>query len=250
MRIKVINWTWEEPDAQQAFAELVGFPDPQKTREELDQIETFLQLRPPLHVLDVGCGTGRHTLELARRGYQVVGIDVAQSFLAQAQAEAQRQSKHIEFRLQRAAELQESAVYDIALAYNHTLGFMSDSELAQHFSAIRTALKPGGRLLLVLAGPKLTPNGASESSKGWIEKGEKLILSEKWLEKGYRIERCIVIDKQNDEIVEYRERQRAFSLGDVQWQLEAIGFQVTCMKDLEGHPATPQEFGVFVCHKA
>lgn len=70
MRIKVINWTWEEPDAQQAFAELVGFPDPQKTREELDQIETFLQLRPPLHVLDVGCGTGRHTLELARRSYQ------------------------------------------------------------------------------------------------------------------------------------------------------------------------------------
>jgi len=130
MKTKVINWIWEDPDAQAAFAEWVGFPDRQKSREELDKIEALLQLRPPLRVLDVGCGTGRHALEMARRGYHVVGIDVARSYLEHAQSEAQRQELSIEFRLQRGSELTETEVYDLVLAYDHTLGFMCDSDVS------------------------------------------------------------------------------------------------------------------------
>jgi len=83
-----------------------------------------------------------------------------------------------------------------------------------------------------------------------MEKGEKLILTEKYMEGGYRIERCIVIDRQKDEIIEYHERQRAFSLDDVRSLLRSAGFRrVVCLKDLEGNPATSREFRVFICHK-
>ena len=111
-------------------------------------------------------------------------------------------------------------------------------------------MKRGGKLLLALAGPKLIPGRPYERTRSWAEKGEKLILSEKYFEKGYRIERCIVIDKQKDEIIEYRERQRAFSLDDVRSLLRSAGFrQVVCLKDLDGNPATSQEFGIFVYHR-
>jgi len=250
MKTKVVNWIWEDPDAQAAFVELVGFPDEQRTREEVEKIEVLLQLRPPLRVLDVGCGTGRHALEMARRGYHVVGIDVARSYLEHARSEAQRQGLSIEFRLQRGSELTEREVYDLVLAYDHTLGFMSDAELARHFKSIWASLKREGKLLLALAGPKLIPGRRYERTRSWVEEGEKFILSEKYFEKGYRIERCIVIDKQKDEIIEYRERQRAFSLDDVRSLLESAGFRrIMCLKDLDGNPATPQEFGVFVCYK-
>lgn len=250
MKTKVVNWVWEDPNAQAAFAELVGFPDEQKTREEVEKIEALLQLRPPVWVLDVGCGTGRHAFEMARRGYHVVGIDVAHSYLEHAQSEAQRRGLSIEFRLQRGSELTEREVYELVLAYDHTLGFMSDSELTKHFRNIWTSLERGGKLLLALAGPKLIPGRRNERTKSWTEEGEKFILTEKYIKDGYRIERCIVIDKQNDEIIEYCERQRIFSLDDVRLLLKSAGFrQIVCLKDLDGNPATPQEFGVFVCRK-
>jgi len=127
---------------------------------------------------------------------------------------------------------------------------MSDSELTKHFRSIWTSLKRGGKLLLALAGPKLIPSRTYERTRSWTEGGGEFILSEKRFEKGYRIERCIVIDKQRDEIIEYRERQRAFSLDDVRLLLKSAGFRrIVCLKDLNGNLATPQEFGVFVCCK-
>jgi len=41
MKTKVVNWVWEDPDAQAVFTELVGFPDEQKSREEVEKIEAL-----------------------------------------------------------------------------------------------------------------------------------------------------------------------------------------------------------------
>jgi len=64
-------------------------------------------LTPPLQVLDIGCGNGRHAIELARRGYRVVGIDVATQFLEKAKRAAEKSCVSVEFRQQRASELGE-----------------------------------------------------------------------------------------------------------------------------------------------
>lgn len=247
---KIITWTWENPDAQDAFAEWVGFPDERQSSEELGKIEALLELHPPLRVLDVGCGTGRHSLQMARRGYQVVAIDVAHNYLDEAKREAERLKLDIEFRLQRGSELREVENYDFILAYDHTLGFMSDEELAVHFGRIFTALRPSGKFLLALAGPKLIPGQESERTRTWSERNGKFILEEKYIEEGYRIEHCIVINTNMDEIKEFHERQRAFSLEDVMFLLLNAGFgQIDCLRDLDGKKTTPQEFGIFVCYK-
>jgi D-alanine-D-alanine ligase len=250
MKTKTVTWTWEDPDAQAVFAELVGFPDAPQSQAEVAKIEALLHLEPPLHVLDVGCGTGRHAIAMAQRGYHVVGIDIAHTYLERARAAAQKQGLPIEFRHQRGADLTERNTYDLALAYDHTLGFMTESELAAHFKRIQAALTKEGRLFLTLAGPKLIPGRPYERTKSWSEQGDKLILSEKYLKNGYRIERCIVIDKQKDALIEYHERQRAFALADVRALLSTAGFHpIVCLKDLDGTPATPQAFRVFVGHK-
>ena len=76
MRRRLINWTWEDTEAQKSFLEWQGMPDEKQTNNEVSMIETILNVQPPLKMLDIGCGTGRHSIEFARRGYEVKGIDV------------------------------------------------------------------------------------------------------------------------------------------------------------------------------
>ncbi len=59
------------------------------TVKEADFLVEALDLAPGQSVLDVGCGTGRHSIELARRGYSMTGLDLSTGMLAQAKTAAQ-----------------------------------------------------------------------------------------------------------------------------------------------------------------
>src|SRR5438874_10808168 len=61
----------------------------ERTPVEIDQLEALLQLRPPIRILDVPCGQGRHAIELARRGYDVTGVDPSPYLLDVAKARAE-----------------------------------------------------------------------------------------------------------------------------------------------------------------
>ena len=54
------------------------------TAREVDFLLEELSLRPGGSILDVGCGTGRHSIELAKRGYAVTGMDLSSEMLARA----------------------------------------------------------------------------------------------------------------------------------------------------------------------
>lgn len=58
------------------------------TATEVDFLVNELGLMPGHTILDVGCGTGRHAIELARRGYAVTGVDVSAGMLGEAKRRA------------------------------------------------------------------------------------------------------------------------------------------------------------------
>jgi len=118
MRRRTVEFRWEDPDAQAVFAELCEFPGEKQTAQEVDRIEALLGIRPPLRILDVGCGNGRHAIELARRSYEVVGIDIAERFLDEARRAAAGLTRKPEFRFQRAEQITETEAYDLVLATN------------------------------------------------------------------------------------------------------------------------------------
>ncbi|HNS14356.1 MAG TPA: class I SAM-dependent methyltransferase, partial [Syntrophorhabdaceae bacterium] len=60
----------------------------QGTIGECDFIEKEIKYDKSLRILDIGCGTGRHAIELTKRGYTVVGIDLSDSQLERAREKA------------------------------------------------------------------------------------------------------------------------------------------------------------------
>lgn len=67
------------------------------TAEEIDFVIEALWLQGNERILDLACGFGRHALELARRGYSVVGVDVTSDYIKYGQARASEEGLDVEF---------------------------------------------------------------------------------------------------------------------------------------------------------
>lgn len=87
----------------------------QGTIGECDFIEMELEYNKSLRILDVGCGTGRHSIELTKRGYSIVGIDLSATQLKRAKAKAQNFNLNIDFQQQDARNLTFKHEFDVAI---------------------------------------------------------------------------------------------------------------------------------------
>jgi SAM-dependent methyltransferase len=119
------------------------------TEQEIAFLFERLDLHAGSRVLDVGCGPGRHSLALARRGVEVVGIDHSDEFIDLARQAADAEELSVEFRITDVRELEERGDFDAVICLCQggfgLLGGRDDEDLPARFAA---ALRPGGRLAL------------------------------------------------------------------------------------------------------
>ncbi len=87
----------------------------QGTVGECDFIEKEFKSNKSLKILDVGCGTGRHAIELSKRGYIVTGIDLSETQLARAREKADKNNLHIDFIKHDARKLPFTNEFDAAI---------------------------------------------------------------------------------------------------------------------------------------
>ena len=82
---------------------------------ECNFIEKELNYDKSLKIIDIGCGTGRHSIELVKRGYSVMGIDLSESQLKKAREKAQINNLKIDFLQHDARNLPFENQFDIAI---------------------------------------------------------------------------------------------------------------------------------------
>jgi SAM-dependent methyltransferase len=87
----------------------------QGTMGECDFIEQEINHDKNRRILDIGCGTGRHSIELARRGYKVTGIDLSQSQLSRAHEKAKQEGVSADFILADARSLEFADEFDLVI---------------------------------------------------------------------------------------------------------------------------------------
>lgn len=87
----------------------------QGTIGECDFIEKEINHNKTLKIIDIGCGTGRHTIELSKRGYSMTGIDLSESLLERAREKAKQNGLKINFLKHDARNLPFNKKFDVAI---------------------------------------------------------------------------------------------------------------------------------------
>jgi len=98
------------------FSDYDQEPYTQGTQSEVDFIEQEIGHDRSKTILDVGCGTGRHALELGRRGYEVVGFDLSESLLERGRGIAQAEDLAVTFIAGDARALNFEPQFDVTLS--------------------------------------------------------------------------------------------------------------------------------------
>lgn len=126
------------------------------TVREVDFLLEELHLPSGGSVLDVGCGTGRHAIELAKRGYAVTGLDLSSEMLSRAAAAAETESVRVEWIRANATHFTLPEPFDAAVCLcEGAFGLLGDRDdpIDQPLSILRNvsrSLKPQARAVFTV----------------------------------------------------------------------------------------------------
>jgi SAM-dependent methyltransferase len=122
---------------------------PALTLTEVDFLEKSLAPPPGASLLDIPCGSGRHSIELARRGYRMTGIDLSADFLSSAQAHAAEAHLQVDLRH---GDMRNPKVaadsFDGAFCFGNSFPYLDRPGVAAFLRALSRAIRPGGKLVI------------------------------------------------------------------------------------------------------
>jgi len=122
----------------------------QGTVGEADFVERELGGDRSKRILDIGCGTGRHAIELARRGYRVTGFDLSEAQLRRAREKAEAANVSVDFQRRDATLPHFNQEFDAAVMFCEGGFSLMETDEKNHAILVHAcaALRPGGKLLM------------------------------------------------------------------------------------------------------
>jgi len=236
-----------------------GFPPitaamPWADRTEAEVDRAIMMLRPEggERVLDLACGIGRHSLELRRRGFEVVGVDISPELLAMAEQSAAEAGLEVTFMQADLRDLELSEEFDLVLSLNDgAVGyFETDEENRRTFEVIARALRPGGGHLVQL--PNVLHAERNLPKKSWIVGESTLELSDHhWNAEDRYIEGSTVPIPFGEVFEKYEEipfRQRLYTAEELAEIYDSVGMRLanTFAGSGKARKPKPNQFEIFV----
>jgi SAM-dependent methyltransferase len=224
----------------------------ERTSSEVDRALKMLKPTGGERILDLACGSGRHSHELARRGYSVVGADISPDLIEIARSASEDVAGDVDFVEGDLRELDLEAEFDLVLNLNDgAVGyFETEDENRRTFAIISRALRPGGRNLVQL--PNVLYAQKHLPQRSWIPGSTMVELVEhRWNKRDRYMEGAMIpirFGEVLEELAPIEFRQRLYSVEELRDLYDGVGMRVETVFHGNGRPRDPShsQFEIFV----
>ena len=211
---------------------------PEQTRREADFVESALRCRPGARVLDVPCGTGRHAVELAGRGYAIVGVDASAEALGIARGRAG--AAPVRWLRREMTRLGRMGRLDGAYCLGNSFGYLPPADMPAFVRGVGRALRPGAAFAV-------QTGMAAESVLPSLEPGESVQIGDLVMRLRHRYLAEVSCLETRFTWTRGRRRESRtgfhwiYTAGEIRRMLEAAGLRVEAL--LGGLDGTPFRVG-------
>jgi SAM-dependent methyltransferase len=229
---------WWEELFNDDYLRTVAPLDPGQIAAETDWIEHALGVEGGAAVLDVACGIGRHSIELARRGYEVTGIDLSATMVQRAEGACLGAPRRPSFTQGDMLALEYEESFDAAFCVGSSFGFFDDQRNADVATRIHRGLKDNGTFLLQVINRDHAIQ--SQPAMAWFE-GDGCVCMEEssvnYITSRLNVKRTVIFDDGRQREIEFS--VRLYSLHELGQLLHQSGFRIL---EVSGHVRTPGAF--------
>lgn len=197
------------------------------TQRETDFIQSVLPKKRT--ILDLCCGTGRHSIILQGRGRTIIGLDLSKNLLAIAKRNMKKEK--VEFPLVRADMRHfpfRKQIFDAVICMFTSFGYLpSEREDVKSFKEVRRTLRKGGKFLLDVANRDHVIKVFQE--KEWAEYGPFYMLEKRFLELGKTsrlLSQWTIIRKDTREVRSLQHNVRLYTFQRLRQMLSEAGLKV------------------------
>lgn len=144
---------WWKKTFNQDYLDIYGPHLETRTASEVSGLQQFCPLDSGSRVLDMGCGHGRHSVELAKLGFRVTGLDQSKLFLDKARSRAEQSGVSVEWVHGCYLDLSWKNRFDLVISMYHSFGYCAqEAQQEQLLRRVFRALRPGGWFVIDLWG--------------------------------------------------------------------------------------------------
>lgn len=203
---------------------------------QVDDLIALLDIEPGARVLDLCCGPGRHTIEMARRGFLVTGVDRTEEFLEECRRRADDEGLDVDLAHSDMREFLAPESFDVAVNLTTSFGYFPEaSDDRRVLDNLFASLVPGGQLLLEMGGKEVIARIFER--KQWREVDGDFYLYERTIRDGWGWIENRWIRITATERHEYIVGHRLYSAVELTDLVRSVGFEdVEAFGHLDGRP--------------
>lgn len=189
---------------------------------ELEFLLELFQLPQGSSILDIGCGVGRHSIELAKRGYQMTGVDISAGMLFQARKNAEVAGVNVRWIQSDATQFKPSKTFDAAIcpcegAFGlFNVGDDPEAHSRSILANISAALKPGAMFVLTTLNPyaRIRQYSQDDVSSGRFNPASMVEIQEETLPTA------------DGETMQLRFKDRRLFPSELRWLMHGVGLRL------------------------
>jgi SAM-dependent methyltransferase len=219
------------------YLELYKHRDDEDARNLINLIQRAIHFSTDARVLDICCGAGRHSIELAKRGFNVTGFDLSRYLISAARwnlKRAKERNLKVKFLIKDMRHFNFKESFDAAVNVFTSFGYFEDD--AENFTVFNNAyssLSRGGWFVFDYLNETYLRENIVPSSRDKF--GDKTVVQKRRIENDFVIKEITI--KEGSKERNYREILKLYTYKELRGALEDTGFEITAKYgDYYGNP--------------